>query len=86
MFIERNGERIVLKPAFVEDLGTPQYAGDRHPLFAAFFTEDGREVKRRVDVPRKQIEPGLFLVKQGDGFAETKDLDDAVWCDEHGAL
>ncbi len=84
MFIERNGERIVIKPASMEDLGTPETEGRRHPLFVAFFTPNGDEVKRRVYVPKKKTDGSLFLVKQGGDFVETKELEGAVWCDSEG--
>lgn len=84
MYLEREEGRIVIRPAFVEDLETPEFQGDRRPLYASFYAVGGREVKRRVYVPKKQLDPRLYLVKQGDGFTQTKELDDAIWCDADG--
>ena len=46
MLIEHNGESMVAKPAAIEDLGTPETADDKGPLFVE-FDRDGTTFVRR---------------------------------------
>ena len=83
MVTEHNGERIVIRPATMQDLGTPAKEGNKDPLFIGFDHENGDSL-RRAYVPKKQVEPPLFFLKNGGQIVEVSTLGEFAWCDSQG--
>lgn len=83
MVIEHNGERMVIRPASMQDLGTPATEGNKEPLFIGFDHENGDSL-RRAYVPNKQVEPPLFFLKNGGQIVEASTLGEFAWCDAQG--
>lgn len=83
MVIDFNGERLVVRPANVEDL--PQFEADKTQLFAEFVHE-GITCLRRAYTSKKAPEQGErpFFVKLGGDFVTTAEVEPVTWCEADG--
>ncbi len=85
MVIDHNGERIVVKPANIEDLGTPEVEGNKGQLFAE-FTREGITCIRRAYTTKKAPEEGErpFFVKVAGAVAPIEEVAPVKWCEADG--
>lgn len=83
MVIEYNGERMVIRPATMQDLGTPAKEGNKEGLFIGFEHENGDSL-RRAYVPKRQVEPPLFFIKKGGEVVDASTLGEYAWCNAQG--
>lgn len=83
MLIDYNGERINIRPAAMQDLGTPAKEGNKEGLFIGFDHEGG-DALRRAYVPSKPIDPPVFFLKHGGKVIDASTLGEFAWCDSQG--
>lgn len=83
MIIEYNGERLDVRPAKRQDLGTPETADDTRPLFVG-FTDGDKTPLRRAYVPIKPTDVPLFLIKHNGEIVNIDTLGETEWCGADG--
>ncbi len=88
MLIEHNGERMVAKPAAIEDLGTPETADDKGPLFVEFDRAGITYVRRSYTTKKEPADgsPRPFYVKLDGGFVPVEELGQFSWCEADGRV
>lgn len=85
MLIDYNGEKLVIKPANVEDLGLPEVEGDKERLFI-LFNRDDVEYVRRAHTSKKPPAEGErpFFVKIDGGMVPVAEVAPFTWCEFDG--